>query len=78
MSQEDSRYGFLRPSFMMGLLYAIYKCIKLPTKVQVYIADILFTHNPSKLFIKNNNYEATENTKKKPIGEQSNISDSLY
>ena len=46
----------------MGLLYAIYKCIKWPLKVQVYFASVLFTHKPSKLLIKSNNYVATENT----------------
>ena len=50
----------------MGLLYAIYKCIKWPLKVQVYFAGVLFTHNPSKLFIKNNNNGATENTQINP------------
>ena len=50
----------------MGLLYAIYKCIKWPPKVQAYFEVVLFTHNPSKLFIKNNNNGATVNTQISP------------
>ena len=50
----------------MGLLYAIYKCREWLPKVQVYFAGVLFTHNPSKLFIKNNNNGATENTQISP------------
>ena len=50
----------------MGLLYAIYKCIKWPLKAQVYFAGVLFTHKPSKLLIKSNNYVATENTQISP------------
>ena len=62
----------------MGLLYAIYKCIKWPLKVQVYFAGVLFTHKPSKLLIKSNNYVATRKHPNKPLGDQSNILECHY
>ena len=62
----------------MGLLYAIYKCIKWPLKVQVYFAGVLFTHKPSKLLINSNKLCSNRKHPNKPLGDQSNILDGHY
>ena len=60
----------------MGLLYApgaVTGCLKYISvtsndllKVQANFAGVLFTHKPSKLLIKSNNYVATGNTQISP------------